>query len=379
MEGRENALRQSAVDRLRASMRPKVVSVSDRMTEVRSKFVETTLEDDLADMIDLMKASLVGRVDQDEHQILFVHGESHAGKTTLLKRALLNDPAFQPYEEDYKPIMPLARMSVFAPSSLRNLAVDGLNQMLGYPVKADLKRTVAWPEFRDKLEERQVLFLWLDEAQNLLHVNDPNDIYLIANALVGLVQREKWQVRLILSGLPDLVKLLDYGTIGNRSLVLPVPSIEIPEDPADANPKRDDKQPDFAAIVRGWVREVVEVHAGVRLADFLGGDFPARLVHACGKNFGSIIRLTRNAVEVAFLRHDWRSTEPCIVLKDDFGTAYKNVSGVPNLLNVFHAPNWKDLPLGLARIRSEDDVEAPTADVRPAKKVKALRAGERRK
>lgn len=377
MEQRSNIIRQSAVDRLRGTMRPRVLDVADRMEKVRNKFVETSLEDKLADMLDLMKASLVAQSDQNEHQILFVHGESHAGKTTLLTRALFNDPAFEAYEVDYKPVRPMAHMSVFAPSSLRNLSVDGL-KMLGYPVKPDLKRNIAWPEFRDKLEERQVLFLWLDEAQNLLNVDNPADLDRIANALVSLVQRPEWQIRLIVSGLPTMMRLADYDTIGNRSLFLPVPSIDIPPDPEVERELTAAGGETIAGIIRSWVHEVVEVHAGIWLADFLGGDFPGRIVHACGRNFGSIIRLTRNAVEVAMLRHDPRDADPCIVVKEDFATAYRNASGVPNALNVFHAPNWKDLPIGLAKI-STNEVQMQTAETRPEKKVKALRAGERRK
>ncbi len=377
MEARSNSIRQGAVDRLRGTMRPKAVDVADHMEKVRNQFVETSLEDELADKLELMKASLVAQSDQDEHQILFVHGESHAGKTTLLKRALFKDPSFEPYKIDYKPMKPLAHMSVFAPSSLRNLSVDGL-KMLGYPVKADLKRNLAWPQFRDKLEERQTMFLWLDEAQNLLNVDNPADLDRIANALVSLVQRPEWQVRLILSGLPSLMSLVDYGTIANRSLFLPVPSIDIPPNPEEEAKLVAAGSGSIAGIIRDWVREVVEVHAGVELADFLGGDFPGRIVHACGRNFGSIIRLTRNAVEIAMLRHDARDGTPCTVVREDFATAYRNASGVPNALNVFHAPHWSALPVGLAKI-PDKEVPVQAAGTRLEKKVKALRAGERRK
>jgi hypothetical protein len=261
------------------------------------------------------------------------------------------------------------------------LAVELLTT-LGYPVKVDMKRPAAFKLLREKLQEREVLILWLDEAQNLLHVNNPLELTILANNLVTLVQNMEWPIRLLLSGLPELDDLVEFKQIRSR---------------ADHWPLGKTSNPVHVAT---WLHEIVEVHAKLKMDESLyafdeedqqfvdNKEFALRLVHAAGGNFGTIMRLIRDAVECAFDEYDLLNEKGdapaiCKIGRKHFAKAYANIVGVSNKANIFWAPNWGDLPGDMARVKlAELDAAAQaTADPAtvPGKKVKALRAGERRK
>ncbi|MCQ1572741.1 ATP-binding protein [Neorhizobium galegae] len=385
MRASENPIRQAALARLLSFIPPEVLAASDRMKEIRSKFVDTARDKELALRVLKLKTSFDGPVDGKEGSILIITGESHAGKTTMLERTLLVDPGLQEYKVDGMPIKPLVFMEVKAPSSLQSLAVD-LLKMLGYPVKVDMKRPAAFRLLLEKLQERQVLILWLDEAQNLLQ-NNPVELGILANNLVTIEQNPEWPIRIILSGLPDLDMLVDnYKQIRSRADHWPLGRTTSPEH------------------VATWLHKIVEEHATLALDDTLyyynedeekwvdNEDFALRLIHASDGNFGTILRLIRDAVECGLKDHDAAVAEgtappSCRIGRDNFAKAYSNIVGVLNQANIFYVPHWGDLPGGMARVKLEEmraasQQEPPSQqqdEEKAGKKVKPLRAGERRK
>ncbi|MDW9668762.1 AAA family ATPase [Sinorhizobium meliloti] len=381
MSALDNPARRRAVERLRGFMAPEDLVVPDRMAKIRARFLELARDDEFDSRVKKLKTGTFGAVDDKEASILIIVGESHAGKSSLIERGLDRDRSLDPYAEDGKPKMPLAKMSVFAPASLRNLAVDGLNLMLGYPVKQDMKRTVAMPKFRDKLEEREVMILWLDEAQNLLKTDNPLELDILANGIVSLVQNARWPIRIILSGLPELEGLMAFEQIKNRAELWPLGKVA----PGPA--------------MKSWVEEIIEGHAEMLVSDdikeyderkkcmVVADDFVARLAYAAGENFGSVMRLIRNAVHVGLTEQEKqpKEGEPSSVInvgKAQFAAAYRTIVGVANAQNIFLAPNWKDLPGALARLPDADSgstVEGGSLTPTAAKKPRPLRAGERRK
>lgn len=381
MRAVENPARLSALARLRSSLPPEVLAASDRMDEIRRRLVDTARDVEVDERLLRLKTSMFGPVDGKEGSILIITGESHAGKTTMLERKLLVDPGLQPYEIDGKPITPLVYMGVKAPNSLQSLAVE-LLATLGYPVKVDMKRPAAFKLLREKLQERQVLILWLDEAQNLLHVNNPMELTIVANNLVTLVQNMEWPIRIILSGLPELDDLVDFKQIRSR---------------ADHWPLGKTTNPAHVAV---WLHEIVEKHAELTLDDTLyrydedeekwidNVEFGLRLVHASGGNFGTIMRLIRDAVGCGLKEYDLAVAKgdappTCQIGRRHFAKAYANIVGVSNKANIFWAPNWGELPGDMARVKlAEIETSAePTREMEKelGKKVKPLRAGERRK
>ncbi len=379
MSVHDNPARRRAVERLRGFMTPEELVIPDRMAKIRGCFLELARDDEFDERLKKLKTGLFGEVDDKEFSIFIIVGESHAGKSSLISRGLGRDRSLDAYEEDGRPKKPLAAMEVFAPASLRSLAVDALNRVLGYPVKQDMKRINAMPKFRDKLEEREVMILWLDEAQNLLKTDNPLELEILANGIVSLVQNAQWPIRLILSGLPELEDLMAFDQIRNRADLWPLGKVS----PSPA--------------MKSWVKDVIENHAGMTLSQdvlkydeatgrsTVSDDLVARLAYAAGENFGSVMRLIRNAAYMGMKEQEklggvGGNAHAQSVGVAQFAAAYKTIVGVPNAQNIFLAPNWKDLPGALARI--PDKEPATTSDASSLgneKKPKRLRAGERRK
>ncbi|MGR9449150.1 ATP-binding protein [Rhizobium leguminosarum] len=381
MRATENPARHAALARLRSFLPPEALAASDRMNEIRSKLVDTARDTELEARLLKLKTSMFGPVDGKEGSILIVSGESHSGKTTMLERKLLFDPGLQAHEVDHRPITPLVYMDVKAPCTLQSLAVELLAR-LGYPVKVDMKRPAAFKLLREKLQERQVLIVWLDEAQNLLHVNNPMELEVVANNLVTLAQNMEWPIRIILSGLSGLDVLVDdFDQIRTRADHWPLGKTTNPEH------------------VAGWLHNIVENHAGLTLDETLysydgdqekwvdNSEFGLRLIHASDGNFGTILRLIRDAVDCGLKEHDvaiaeGKAPKTCQIGRGHFAKAYSNIVGVPNKANIFWAPNWGELPGNMVRVKlaEMEKLVEPTSERQkePGKKVKPLRAGERR-
>ncbi|CAH0340493.1 ATP-binding protein [Rhizobium sp. CECT 9324] len=344
-----------AISRVRQSMPEAQLNIADRMATISAHHIPTFRDDALSARIDRMKRSLVAHYSGDEkqHRILFVIGESHSGKSSLIQHALATDPAFESYvDSDGVDAMPVLMMDGPSPCTLRNIASDGLEK-LGYPVKANLSESRIWPLFREQLKRRKVLFIVIDEAQHAIKNNTSDyEIQKVRDTLKHLVQMPDWPIRLVLSGVSPLERLREGDKqIESRSTMMRLGSLTS----------------QHASHVIGYVELVVTRHARLKLDDFLGGDFPLRMIHACGGCFGSIVQLIRLAVENTLLKGS------DIVTAGNFAAAYAEMSGCSPSSNIFTAQDWNSLEVGAARI-VEDAGEAS----KPQQKPKRIRAGERR-
>ncbi|MDR6667070.1 TniB family NTP-binding protein [Rhizobium sp. 1399] len=346
-----------AISHIRQTMPEAQLNVADRMAKVNSQHVVTFRNDAITLRLGRLKRSLVAHYSGDEkqHRMLFIIGESHSGKSTLIEHAIANDPAFAPYvTSEGVNAMPMLLMQYPSPGTLRNMASDGL-EALGYPVKAPLTESRIWPLFREQLKRRQVMFLVIDEAQHAIKSNKSDwEIQKVRDTFKHLVQMPDWPLRLILCGVSPLESVRDGDKqIASRSTVLNLGPL--------------DKE-NHAGHVRKYIEKIVVEHAEMELADFIGGDFPMRLIHACDGCFGSIVQLIRMAVETAMVADETR------VEKDHFAQAYAFISGCSPTSNIFTIENWTSLDAGAAKVIEEKE-DAQGKEEKP----KRLRAGERRK
>lgn len=348
-----------ALSRVRQSMPADQTALADRMATINARHLKTFRDDAFAAHVDRMKRGLVAHYSGDEKQyrMILVVGSSHSGKSTLVEHALDNDPAFHPYvDSEGTETVPVLRFQAPSPCTLRNLAVDGL-EALGFPVKSDIVESRAWPLFRQQLKHRKVLFIFIDEAQQTINSNNEHEIQKLRDTFKHLVQMDDWPIRLILAGVSPLERLREDMQIRSRSTVLNV---------GDLDPVA------HRAHVVHWVTKIVNEHAELALEDFLNGDFPEKLVHACGGCFGSIVESTRLAVEHALIK----GVDEVGVAH--FATAYAQRTGCSSSNNIFTAEDWRSLAPGAAR--KEDAKAAPAAAPTPAADaMKPLRGGERRK
>ncbi|MEH7846375.1 MULTISPECIES: ATP-binding protein [Rhizobium] len=350
-----------AISQVRQTMDQSQLDIADTMAKVNAQHISTFRNGALERHVDRLKRSLVAHYtgDDKQHRILFIIGESHSGKTTLVEHVLRTDPAFQPYiTTDGIEAMPCLHLPAPSPCTLHNIASDGLEK-LGYPIKSTLTESRIWPLFREQLKRRRVIFLFIDEAQHAIKSNNSSwEIQKVRDTFKHLVQMPEWPVRLILCGVSPLELLRDGDKqIASRSTVL------------NLGPLTEDKH---GPHVRRYVELVVQEHADLALGDFLRGDFPKRIIHACGGCFGSIVQLIRYAVETALLAGEGK------VLPEHFARAYADISGCSPSSNIFTIKSWRTMEPGEARITEEPYGDSDGGGDDGGQKPKRLRAGERR-
>lgn len=352
--------REEALGRLQATLTLEEQAVASRMTEIRIRHCTTARDGLIRRRIGDMRACLAYSIFTDEEKrrkILFVTGESNAGKTRLVDHALANDPAFIEYEtSDGVPARPLIRVRGPSPFTLRNLAINIL-EALGFPVRADIKETKAWPEVKRQLRYRRTLFLVIEEAQRTLKMEDEKELQKVSDTLIELVDDDEWPIRLILVGVETLLTLRNRDDqMKNRSKPIALGPVS------------------NAETVKGWVIEIVTDHAGLTLSDhFDSMDCARRCVHACAGNVGSIIELVRGAVENALI--EGRD----VVDATDFAQAYHEITSCLPHDNVFDVGSWQQVPEGAARLRDDNEDEGDEADGRSRKSrsSKPMKHGER--
>lgn len=341
-----------AITRVRESMSSDQLEIADRMAIVNAGYISTYRDINFAGHLSYMKRSLVAHYSGDDKQyrILLVCGNSHSGKSSLIRHALAADPGFNPYiASDGVETMPCLFLEAPSPATLRNLAVEGLEK-LGYPIKSDIRESRAWPEFRRQLKRRRVLFVFIDEAQHIINTNNDPECQRVRDTLKHLVQMEDWPIRLIMAGVPPLERFRDEDDqIEERSKVMIL-------GPLDAD--------NHVPHVQKYVRDVVVDHAKLELEDFLAGDFANRVIYACDGCFGSIVKIIRASVEIALVEGS------AAVGNRHFARAYGDITGCSSTSNIFTAQQWRSQGAGAAKSK---------VDTTATEKPKALRGGERRK
>lgn len=267
-----------------------------------------------------------------EGRALFIIGETGAGKTRIVNKALDSLPELQPTQTEMATISPVARVVAPSPMTLLQLGHEILHA-IGYPVQRTMKESAIWREVRNQLKLRGVQVLHIDEGQHMLAWNNPPEIEKLANTLKNVMQRRDWPVWFVVSGLPELADFVERDRqIQRRSEVVALPSLD----------------PSKARRMLEWLLfEIVEKHAGMRLGVKVGesGDqtvpyeFLNRLCHAAWSQFGILTEIVRGAVEQALIR-DAGADE----VKDvDFSEAYRAFSGCTSDENIMRARRWDDI------------------------------------
>lgn len=344
-----NARRREAADaRLLATIGAEDDRVSKRMKEIRARHCSTPRDDLLRAHIKAMKLSL--RTGEKSRRILFVTGESNAGKSRLVESILAEDPAFESYEDEEGRGRPLLHDDAASPCTQRNFAIRFMTR-LGVPVRDNLAKSVAWPQMVRSFSAHRVMFLVIDEAQRTMKLNDHQELQEFSDNLITLVDNRDWPIRVILIGVDplDMLRKRDPQMLNRSKRIKLRP---MPASKADR--------------VVTWLNEVVVEHAELAMADLKPVDLALRLIHSCAGNAGSIIELIRDAVQVAL--YDRRSEVRTV----DFAQAYYDRTSCLPHDNVFVEADWQVLPGGLAKLKDKEEDGAEAVE-----KAKPLKAGER--
>lgn len=137
---------------------------------------------------------------------------------------------------------------------------------LGYPVGRMPTTAIIRDKVGFHLRERQVKFLHLDEAQDIASSQSAREKIAVINTLKSLMQNRTWPVGLILSGMPQLLDMLNMDPQLSRRI-----------DPVEFLPVT--AAYSFHDII--GIQEAYAVKSGLEMAPELRSpDFAEQLAHA---------------------------------------------------------------------------------------------------
>lgn len=189
----------------------RTAEVARVVTDLKARFFPTPSYREFQREFDLLLAErranlAVGR--QKEVHGLLILGPSGAGKTTLVRKALHQHPSGLHMLSEGEEQADVVSVAVPSPATPKGVGLSMLDT-LGYQLRRDRSAHIIWQLVKTQFAERQVLFLHLDEAQDFARHNNRGDQHAVISTLKSLMQSPKWPVGLILSGMPDLLELVN--------------------------------------------------------------------------------------------------------------------------------------------------------------------------
>ena len=192
---------------------------------------------------------------------------------------------------------------------------------LGYNLSAERQAWYIWDLVRHQLRERKVLFLHLDEAQDLSARGTRHELDAVASMLKTLMTDADWPVGILLSGTEELENILNH----DPQLARRMDTIHF----APLSPVMN--APDVARLIEGYARRADLALAG-EITDITLSE---RLIHAAAFQFGLVIEMIIAAIEVAFLEGaahlEWRHFTAAYALRSSCMDAFN-----PFIVNDYH-------------------------------------------
>lgn len=205
-------------------------------------------------------------------------------------------------------------LRVPSPATLKFVG-QTLLRSLGYQIGSERQAWYIWDLVRHHLKERKVLFVHLDEAQDLASRGTKNELNSVASMLKTLMTDPDWPVGIILSGTPELEDILNYDPqLARRMETVHFDSLS---SIAHSNDVLDLLENYCSRAGLRTSSEICEVSHG------------ERLIHAAAHQFGLVIELTLAAIEQAYLRSSKELTSI------DFSAAYHLRSACDDAFNPF--------------------------------------------
>jgi hypothetical protein len=320
-----------------------------KLAKLRNRFVPRACFNDMADAVtsleDRRRAELSEGL-QPEARGLAVIGNSGSGKTDGVSHFFRKHETLS-LLADGDDTADVASFLVPSPATLKGVGLSCLSG-LGYPLMRDRTAGIIWELVQSHLQELQVMFLHLDEAQDLMGSQSDREMVSVVNTLKSVMQNPKWPVSLVLSGTPNLLALLNLDPqLGRRFTPISFGQLDLIDDGSN---------------VRSLVEQycsAIDIESDDALKD---DDFIARLIHASANEFGILIEITIGAIEICFMCHE---TTLC---KRHFVAEFRRRTGCVNDLNPFVRLNYSMLNPRLLLPNSKE-VDAP--DLMPRKRGRA--------
>lgn len=251
-----------------------------------------------------------GRIQEADSLILTA--ATGSGKTTAMRRLIqrLNDQLCCCDYPDGK----IVSVTVPSPATLKSVGVSILAS-LGFQLKSDRQIWYIWDLVRFHLSENKVLFLHLDEAQDLKRSGRQNELAEIVNTLKSISQDTEWPVGFLLSGTEDLKEIVNF----DRQLVRRTKALSF--DPLTPN----NDALDMLSLIENYAEKAGLVFEIIELHDDIGD----RILHASCYQFGLVIKLALFAIEEALYGASTSLSD------HHFATAFKAWKGCTDAFNPF--------------------------------------------
>jgi len=334
----DTATRTTSLDRMRETQPEDTLIRLDRIRQINRGYVTNPYDKLLSEQFDAMRENQMAFDPDDPVSVkacrkrgLLVIGEAGSGKSTAISRILGKAKGLDSYcDGEGGLIKPLVSMKAPKPLTIRFFAETGLAS-LGYPiVSGQRSETQTWSFFLEQLEEREALWLFVDEMQHLMRTAGFTAKTDITDLVKNLLQLERWPLMCIFAGVGELAQFLRYDKrqIDDRTT-------KVRFDPLRIGPD---------------TRKIVTMIAGVitRHAEMVPGEgidteeFANRLLLASSGAWGTAIMFVREAIFAAL--RQGRET----VKVEDFVAFYRQATGCLPDQNIFAAAVWKDIKPGNA-------------------------------
>lgn len=295
-----------------------------RLAQLRGRFVPRQCFNELSDAISSLEDRRRAEISQGLHpeaRGLAVIGNSGSGKSTMVGHYFRKSETLSLLDDQHE-TADVASFLVPSPATLKGVGISCLSG-LGYPLMRNRTAGIIWELVQSHLRELQVMFLHLDEAQDLMGSQSEREMLAVVNTLKSVMQNRHWPVSIVLSGLPDLLTLLNLDPqLGRRITPIRFSQLDAIDDGRN-------------------VRSLLEqyCHAiGIQLDPNLAvDDFIARLIHAAANEFGILIEIVIGAIEIC-LRRDEQTLR-----KQHFIAEFLRRTGCVNDLNPFIRANYSTL------------------------------------
>ncbi len=218
-------------------------------------------------------------------------GQSGSGKTTAIRELIRKNKSLL-QTDPTQDICEFFSLQVPSPATMKFVGAATL-RALGYPYSGDKQGPAIWDQVKVQLKLRQTCFLHLDEAQDLARYQTDKERQSVVNTLKSVMENSLWPTGLILSGMPDLKKIVNQDPQLARRLY----PVEIGRLHAvrDVEPVLD--------IVQKYVaRAKVKARSCVR-----NESFAKRLMHAADYEFGLMTEITVQSLSKALFNEGFEA------------------------------------------------------------------------
>lgn len=295
-------------------------SVPDIISKLSSRFAQHERYRDLERAVDRLIAVRLsdlraGRIQEADSLVLTA--ATGSGKTTAMRR-LISHANTKLHASDF-PEGKIVSVTVPSPATLKSVGISILTA-LGMQLQTDRQIWYIWDLVRFHLAENNVLFLHLDEAQDLKKKGRQNELSEIVNTLKSISQDTEWPVGFLLTGTEELKEIVNF----DKQLVKRMKAISF--SPLTA---RSDAL-DMLSLVDSYAKRADLSFDHLVTSEDLG----KRILHSSSYQFGLVIKLALFALEEA-LYEEALSLEP-----DHFARAYKDWKGCTDAFNPFLANDY---------------------------------------